>query len=141
MKTRFSPLVKIKKDMMQKRERELQQIHHALQIARQRLESAYCELDSATAPQSGAISDFLQSRVMITAQRRIVDDCRHAVASEEGRLEAAQAALRDAMVEFEKFEYLEAEQIKNILQERERRQQRELDEIAVQGYMNRQGGE
>jgi flagellar export protein FliJ len=141
MKTRFSPLVKIKKDMMQKCERELQQVHHALQIARQKLETAYRDLDAAASPSEGEISDFLQSRVIITAQRRIVDDCRHSVASEESRLATAQAALREAMVEFEKFEYLEAEQIKKILLERERRQQRELDEIAVQGYMNRQGGE
>ncbi|MDX1294856.1 MAG: flagellar export protein FliJ [Sulfurimonadaceae bacterium] len=137
MKTRFSPLVKIKKDMMDRCERQLQQANFNLDNAQIALEKAYRDLAEAKTPDSGAMQGFLQSRMIISAQRDIVAEKQEWFAFAEGEVEAAKKALKDAMMDYEKFKYLEAEEIKVMLVKEKRAQQIELDEIAVQNFGKR----
>jgi flagellar biosynthesis chaperone FliJ len=139
MKTRFSPLVKIKKDAMDRCEHELQRTHYRLEQARAALASAYEELRRAEMPTSGGMGEYLQSRMILTLQREAVDRERGRVEEVSADLEKAEAAFRAAMIEYEKFKYLEAEEIKTALQKEKRRHEREMDEIAVQNYTMRNG--
>jgi flagellar export protein FliJ len=134
MKTRFTSLVKMKKDMMDKSERELQQANHLLSTAQQILHHAYEELKSLTSPTSGEITQFVQARQMLEAQRNVVAQEQEKVAIAESEVLKAKMALKDAMMEYEKFKYLEAEQIKLAVEKKKKQQQRELDEIAVQNF-------
>jgi flagellar export protein FliJ len=140
MKTRFSPLVKLKKDVMERCEHELQRAHRSLEEARTALEAAYEELRRAEVPTSGAMGEFLQSRTVLSLQRAAVDRQRERVAAAEAGLKKAEEAYKTAMVEYEKFKYLEAEQIKSALMKEKRRHEREMDEIAVQNYSMRNRG-
>ncbi len=137
MKTRFSPLVKIKKDVMDRCERQLQQANLNVDNAQTSLEKAYNDLAAASTPDSGAMQEFLQSRMIISVQRGIVAEKREWLAFANGEVEMAKQALKDAMMEYEKFKYLEAEEIKAILLKQKRTQQVELDEIAVQNFGRR----
>jgi flagellar export protein FliJ len=134
MKTRFTPLVKMKKDMMDKSERELQQANHDLQNAQQILHQAYEELNSLRSPTSGEITQFVQARQMLEAQRNVVAQEQERVAMAESEVLKAKMVLKDAMMEYEKFKYLEAEQIKLAVEKKKKQMQRELDEIAVQNF-------
>jgi flagellar export protein FliJ len=139
MKTRFSPLVKIKKDAMERCEHELQHAHRRLKEARTALEAAYEALRRAEVPTSGGMGEFLQSRTVLSLQRAAVDRQRERVAAAEEELKKGQEAYKTAMIEYEKFKYLEAEQIKSALMKEKRRHEREMDEIAVQNYSMRNG--
>ena len=139
MKTRFTPLVKLKKDAMDKCENELQRAHFALSEAKSALEAARKELESAAQPRSGSVSALQQSRVLIGVQRGIVARETDRVAAAEAEVERTREALKQAMIEHEKFKYLEAEMIKRHLQEQKRRFARDMDEIAVQNYSMRNG--
>ncbi|MDX1296120.1 MAG: flagellar export protein FliJ [Sulfurimonadaceae bacterium] len=134
MKTRFTPLVKMKKDAMDKSERDLQKANHLLQNAQQILHQAYEELNSLSSPTSGEITQFVQARQMLEAQRNVVAQEQEKVAMAESEVLKAKMALKDAMMEYEKFKYLEAEQIKLVVAKRKKQMQRELDEIAVQNF-------
>lgn len=137
MKTRYTPLVKIKKNMMDRSEQHLQHAHHKLQDAETALVQAYEELKHASAPQSGAMSDFLHFRAVIEMQRQVVDQKHQEVLEAASDVQAARTALKQAMVEYEKFKYLETEQIKLMIEEQKRVHQRELDEIAVRSFTYR----
>ena len=139
MKTRFSPLVKLKQDAMNRCEHELRRAHHRLDEARNALEAAYEELRRAEMPTSGSMGLFLQSRTLLSLQRDAVAKRQSRVAEAESELEGAQEAYKTAMVEYEKFKYLEAEEIKTVLLKEKRRHEREMDEIAVQNYSMRNG--
>ena len=82
---------------------------------------------------------FLQSRTLLSLQRDAVAKRQSRVAEAESELEGAQEAYKTAMVEYEKFKYLEAEEIKTVLLKEKRRHEREMDEIAVQNYSMRNG--
>ncbi len=141
MKTRFTPLVKVKKDSMQKCEREFQHSSRLLQLAESTLQQAIEALNASSTPSSGEVSQLLRSRTLIEVQRGIVERCRDEAEAAQTALERSREALRLAMLEYEKFKYLEAEQIKAALQKEKRRQQRELDEIAVQNYGLKKGND
>lgn len=139
MKTRFTSLVKIKKDAMEKCERDFQRREQELYLANTALLEASDALNATTMPASGVITQLLQSRALLDAQRTVVTQQQHKVARARAALESARSALKLAMVEYEKFKFLEAEQIKELLQKQKRAAQRELDEIAVQNFGIRKG--
>lgn len=85
------------------------------------------------------MSALQQSRVLIGVQRGIVARETDRVAAAEAEVERTREALKQAMIEHEKFKYLEAEMIKRHLQEQKRRFARDMDEIAVQNYSMRNG--
>lgn len=134
MKTRYTPLIKLKKDTMDKRERDLQHANAALQNAQAALSRAYEELQSATTPASGVVSQFLASRMLISTQRGIIAREQEWVSFAATQCDKAKEALKQSMVEYEKFKYLETEQLKNMLQKEKQREQREMDEIASQSF-------
>jgi flagellar export protein FliJ len=141
MKTRFTSLVKLKKDAMEKCERDFQQRERSLHLAKEALRDAIETLNSTATPISGAIAQLLQSRTLIDVQRGIVAKQQQQLLRAEAALEDARMALKSAMIEFEKFKFLEAEQIKVLIEKQKRQAQRELDEIAVQNYGIRKGSD
>ncbi|MEA3374100.1 MAG: flagellar export protein FliJ [Campylobacterota bacterium] len=139
MKTRFTPLIKVKKEMMDRCERDLQKANQAVHNAQSALDDAYRELDNAQTPESGSMTQFKNSRMLITAQREIIKEKQEWLAFALKQVESAKQALKTAMIDYEKFKYLEAEQIKKVLLEQRRKEQRELDEIAVLTFDNVKG--
>ena len=139
MKTRFTPLIKVKKEMMDRCERDLQKANQALHNAKSALHEAYHELEKAQTPESGSMIQFKNSRMLISAQREIIKEKQEWLNFASKQVEGAKQALKTAMVDYEKFKYLEAEQIKKTLQEQRRKEQRELDEVAIQTFGRMEG--
>lgn len=139
MKTRFTPLVKVKKEAMDSAERNLQQANHTRHKAQSALDEAYAQLQNASTPSSGTMTDFRNSRMLIEGQRKIIEEKKEWVAFAEDQVAKARESLKKAMIDFEKFKYLEAQQIKEELLKQRRQEQRDLDEIAVQTYGRIQG--
>ncbi|MEA1982241.1 MAG: flagellar export protein FliJ [Campylobacterota bacterium] len=134
MKTRFSSLVSVKKNIMQKSERALQHANTNLNSALEALEVSLETLGTLHTPQSGQISDFLSNRMLLDSQRVVIGHNQEWVASLRDEVTKVKEQLKLDTMEFEKFRYLELEEIKEILRKQKIEEAKELDEIALVTY-------
>ena len=137
MKTRFTPLVKIKKNAMDKCESELNIANKTLQSAQEALELSYDELRHTSTPQSGTISLMLQARSLQSAQRALIEKNKSWVSFAQEQSNSAKEALKISSIEYEKFKYLELEEIKVHLKKIAKLEAKDMDEVALMGYMRK----
>jgi len=138
MKTRFSPIVKLKHSKMQKSEMQVQEALLRLQKAKEELQRSLEDLNELQEPTSGSMHDFLVVRTLVDAQMRLIEKNRKWVAYEEGQLKALQEQLKADMIEYEKFKYLEAQEIQKIKKEQLVREMKQLDEVAIMRYKQKE---
>lgn len=131
MKTQYSSLVKIKKDHLDIMEKSVRSCHETIGIIEAKIEASYLELASIELPHEGDFSIFRQMQLL---KQRVQDE----IGFNKYNLEVAKNALLKAMqqlktanIEFEKFKYLESEEIKKIIKARKSKEAKELDEIAL----------
>ncbi|MFK5938686.1 MAG: flagellar FliJ family protein [Sulfurimonas sp.] len=134
MKTRFSSLVTIKKSTMKKSERVVQSANADLNSAAMALELSINALDDIDAPKSGIMSGFLASRALLDSSRHLIKHNQNWVSFAKDQVSHAKQQLKLDMVEFEKFNYLELEEIKKIIKKRKKEEAKELDEVALLTY-------
>jgi len=134
VKTRFSSLVKLKKNTMQKSEEILQKANINLNSASTALESSYLSLRDLKTPKSGTIGDMLASRVLFHSQMDLINHNKEWVDFATNQVVQAKKQLKLDMMEHEKFQYLEFEEIKEELKKRKLKEAKDLDEIALMTY-------
>ena len=137
MKTRYTSLVSVKKNIMQKSERELQSANANLNSAESAYEMSLTLLNDIHSPTSGKISDFLSSRTLLDSQRVIIAHNQEWIIFAKDEIQSAKESLKKSMIEYEKFKYLEVEGIKKILNKRKLQEAKDLDEIALMTYENK----
>jgi len=134
VKTRFSPLVKIKKNVMQKSEQFLQKANSNLNSASTALELSYNSLKDIQPPSSGTMNEMLASRTLLHSQRELISHNKKWVTFATSQVNEARRQLKLDMIEHEKFQYLELQEIKQEIQKRKFKEAKELDEIALMTY-------
>lgn len=134
MKTRFTPLVKFKKNTMQKSEQSLQKANANLNSAAMALELSYSSLENVESPKSGKMSDMLASRALLGSQRELIIHNKEWVKYASNQVNQAKKQLKVDMMEHEKFQYLELQEIKQELKKRKVAEAKNLDEIALMTY-------
>ena len=134
MKTRYTSLVNVKKNIMQHSEQVLQTANANLNSALMALEISLDELGELHTPQSGQISDFLSHRSLLDSQRVVIKHNQEWIAFARDEIEQAKEQLKLNTIEFEKFNHLELQEIKEILQKRKIQEAKDLDEIAMMTY-------
>jgi len=134
MKTRFSALVQLKKDAMQKSERALERTNADINSATMALELSYTSLNDIQTPTTGTISDFLASRQLLDSARNLIVKNQEWIKFAKEQHQLAKERLKADTIEYEKFNYLEVEEVKKILKEKEYALAKELDEIALMTY-------
>ena len=138
MKTRYSPLVSVKKNIMQKSERALESANVNLNNASQALKTSLLELHTIETPQTGNIQEFLSARTLLDVQRNIITHNEEWISFAHREIAEAKEQLKRDSIEYEKFNYLELEEIKKILNERKLKEAKELDEVALMTYEMKQ---
>ena len=131
MKTRYTPLVKIRKSDLERCEREAREANINLQNAQHSLQEAYGTLQNIHLPASGKIQDMLSTKTVIQMQRKIINDKKEYLLQSQRRVEYALSQLKSSHIEYEKFKYLELEEIKKALKANAIKESKELDEIAI----------
>jgi flagellar biosynthesis chaperone FliJ len=131
MKTRYSSLVTLKKNKMQKSERVVQNANATLNSATTALEISSQSIYELTQPHSGAMSDFLASRTLLDSKRQEIEHNKEWVAFAKAQLASSREELKTDMIEYEKFKYLELQEIKKILQKQKIQEMKDLDEVAL----------
>ncbi|EQB39525.1 hypothetical protein M947_05905 [Sulfurimonas hongkongensis] len=131
MKTRFTPLVKLKKTAMDKSESLMQKANADLNSARAALEKSYETLDEITSPQQGNMKDFLASRELINSARAFVKHNQEWVIYAQNQVNQAKEKLKLDIIEHEKFKYLELQEIEKELKKLKIQEMKDLDEVAL----------
>jgi len=136
MKTRYSSLVHVKKNIMQKSERVLQSANSKLKSAQTALQLSFNSLNDIVTPQSGLMPEFLASRTLLDAGRTLIKHNEEWVAFTQEEIGHATLQLRLDTIEFEKYKYLETQEIKKILKKIKLQEAKDLDEVALMTYKN-----
>ena len=131
MKTRFSSLVTLKKNTMKKSERVVQSANADLNSAVMALEISRNSLNSIGTPESGIMNDFLASRRLLDSARDLIKHNKEWVKYSQNQVSLAKEQLKLDMLEYEKFKYLDLQEIKKIIKKQKILEAKELDEIAL----------
>ncbi len=137
MRTRYSPLVKLKKSTMDKSERVVQKANVDLNSASIALELSYNSLDDIKTPTTGSINDLLASRSLLSSQRGLINHNKEWVNFAKKQVNFAKQQLKLDMIEYEKFKYLEFQEREKMQYEIKTKESKELDEIALMTYGKR----
>ena len=138
MKTRFSSLVTLKKSTMKKSERVVQSANADLNSAVIALEISKNSLNSIDTPESGFMSDFLASRTLLDSGRNLIKHNQKWVKFSKNQVLAAKEQLKLDMIEYEKFKYLDLQEIKKIIKKQKMLEAKELDEVALMTHVRKQ---
>ncbi|MDH4944382.1 flagellar export protein FliJ [Sulfurimonas sp. C5] len=116
---------------MQKSERLLQAKNASLHNAQEALEKSIEEISHIQAPQNGIIADFISNRALLDSQRSLIKHNEEWVAFARGEVELAKEQLKRDMIEYEKYQYLQLQEIEAIKKKEKIKEAKELDEIAL----------
>jgi flagellar biosynthesis chaperone FliJ len=137
MNTRFSSLVKIKKSEMQKKERLVQNANADLNSALMALELSRNAIYDIQAPKEGFMSGFLQTRTLLDSSRHLIEHNQEWAQFAQQQVFAAKEELKKSMIEYEKFNYLELQEIKKMLQKQKVEEAKMLDEVALMAHQRK----
>lgn len=134
MKSKYTPLVKLKKRDLDHAERDLVSANSALTLASIALDNAYLLLQSLGLPTSGTVSEFTQSQILIQAQHYEIEQCALNLVTAQQNLSQMQQRFKNAMIEYEKFKYLELQETQAYGVKIKKEEAKMLDEIGVMTY-------
>jgi len=137
LKTRFTSLVHIKKNIVQKSERLLQQANANLNKAKKELQDSLAFLQEIKLPSHGKIAEFQANRALLDSQRAIIQHNEEWLQYTKNEVAQGKEQLKKDMIEYEKYKYLEYEEIQKALKEIKIQEAKELDEIALMTYTNK----
>jgi flagellar biosynthesis chaperone FliJ len=134
VKSKYTPLVKLKKRDLDHAERDLVSANSILTLASIALDNAYLLLQSLGLPTSGTVSEFTQSQILIQAQHYEIEQCALNLAQAQQNLYQMQQRFKNAMIEYEKFKYLELQETQAHSVKIKKEEAKMLDEIGVMTY-------
>ncbi|MDQ1297680.1 MAG: hypothetical protein QG558_218 [Campylobacterota bacterium] len=134
MKSRYEPLVKLKKQALDKAEQALMGANNEVTLSDAALDNAYAQLSFLVSPQNGSIGELFQAQMIAQAQHREIESCRLRVHRARINQDRAREAFRLSRIEFEKFNYLELQEIETMVAKVKHEEAKMLDEIGTMTY-------
>ncbi|MGA9045478.1 flagellar export protein FliJ [Sulfuricurvum sp.] len=134
MKSKYEPLVKLKKKSLDTAERALIGANNALSSASDKLNRAYEELSHMTLPTQGSVGEFTQATAMIHAQHQTIEYCQQTLQTAQHRQIQMRERFKEAMIDYEKFKYLEVQEMNAHLKQIKEQEAKMLDEIGTMTY-------
>lgn len=134
MKSRYEPLVKLKKQALEKAEQALMSANNEVTLSDTALDDAYKQLSFLSSPQNGSIGELIQAQMILQAQHREIEACRLRVQRAHYNQNKIREAFRLSRIEFEKFNYLELQEIEAMMLKVKQEEAKMLDEIGTMTY-------
>lgn len=134
MKTKFTPVVKLRQNKLDEIELALNKARAYEITLKSQLERTRMLLASKPFPKSGDFASLqiaLSSQALLTKQ---IDELKQKITQIAKQILNLQNAHKTAYIELEKVKYLENNEIKEILKERAKIASKNLDEIATQRF-------
>ncbi|NPA59609.1 MAG: FliJ family protein [Epsilonproteobacteria bacterium] len=116
---------------MQKSERVVQKANATLNSASTALELSYKSINDIDAPQNGTMSSFLASRTLLSSARDIIKHNQDWVNFAKEQVQSAKERLKLDMIEYEKFNHLEFQEIQKEIKKLKAQEIKDLDEVAL----------
>lgn len=133
-KSRYEPLVKFKKKALDSAERALIAANNALSAASDKLNRAYEELSHMRLPPKGSIGEFTQVAAMIRTQHQSIEGAKDELRSAQQQQFLMREEFKAAMIDYEKFKYLEMQEMNLHLKEMKDQEAKMVDEIGTMTY-------
>jgi len=137
MKTRFSDILKIKKQKLDEIERQLQDVQHRKKILKEQILGVDAEIVALKIPQEGNFAKMQLSREAFDRLRQDKEELLERLTLRENQLVGLKELYQEAMIEYEKMVYLNNEEIKKVLKLRAQEESKALDEIANILFVNK----
>lgn len=133
-KSRYEPLVKLKKKALDAAERALIAANNALSDASDKLSHGYEELSRMHVPTKGSVGEFTQATAMIHAQHQAIDTARQLLQQAQERQAQIREQFKAAMIDYEKFKYLEVQEMNEKIKQLKAQESKFMDEIGTMTY-------
>ncbi|RAX57496.1 hypothetical protein CCZ01_05800 [Helicobacter monodelphidis] len=144
MKTKFTPLVRLRESAMKEGERKLIAINQKIAATQSHLDSVQQEFVMISMPKTGeSYLELLQVQSIKDGYLAEIDRIVETLGAFKLEKKVAQEELRLLNLEFEKASHLDSLEKAKILEARKRKEAQELDEISVMLYNTRlaEGGQ
>jgi len=140
MTSKFTAIVRIKKSMMQKAESLLAQVRNAIRENKSKIENIKYELHSVIVPKSGTMSKMRQMQLYKEHYRAALNVEQWRLSQNKLLEQNRRAELADAMREYEKFKFLESDDIEKQILKLKKEEAKMLDEVGSITYTLRNKG-
>lgn len=141
MVSKYAPLVRLKHEDLEEAKRALLQSNLKIQKLQDTIHSTKEAIDGFAKPSGGSLAEYKQYALMADTYRKELQRHKDSLAIAFHRHNAIQDHLNKAMVEFEKFQYLQAQEEQAYRKKLAKKEADYLDEVAVIGYNLQQTGE
>ncbi|PAF49113.1 hypothetical protein BKH41_03220 [Helicobacter sp. 12S02232-10] len=131
MKTKFDSLLKLKKQALDKIEREIIKNNYLITAKYQELNTLMVELSEVCIPQVGNYWDFKRTGEIKKILIYQMDFIKEEISGLRNIAKKLQGFYRAASVEYEKIKYLQENEIKKILGHLKKSEIKNLDEVAL----------
>lgn len=130
-KSRYSALVKLKKRALDSAERALIAANNTYSAISNKLNQLYVELSAMNLPHSGTTGEFLYANNLIKAHQQNIAHQQKLLEDAKTLQEKKKELYSSARVEFEKFKYLELQELEQKIKEQKTKESKMLDEIGI----------
>ena len=138
MKTKFTAIVKVRKKAVDDVQNAIYAVDIEISNAKSKLASTEERYFGLESPHEGSFSNMIVFEDIKKAFRYEIESLREQLENLARQRERLLEELRVANMEFEKMKYLESEEIKKFLKAKAQREAKDLDEIGVMLYNNRE---
>lgn len=135
MKTRFSPILKLKLSEVNKIELEIKEVGNLIFAKKQEIEALHKHISEFTPPDTQEYRKFLAFREMISNLREKIKEENNFLAMLESRKIDTIKRYDKAKIEYEKINYLHLKEAQDLLKKAQRRESLEQDELASIKYI------
>lgn len=132
--SRYAPLVKLKKQGLDEAERSLVAANNEVAGASESLSLAYRTLETLSIPMQGSVQELVQANRLMQAQHETILLCRERLMSAQMNQVRKREAFNRAMMEYEKFKYLEVQEVNAKMKRLKEIESKMLDEIGTMTY-------
>jgi flagellar export protein FliJ len=134
MKSKYAPLVKLKKKSLDSAERDLIGANNALSSASDKLSHAYTALSHMALPTKGTVGEFSQATAMIHAQHLSIEEYQKNLQEAQQKQTLTLERYKAARIDFEKFKYLDVQEMNAYAKSLKDKEVKMLDEIGTMTY-------
>lgn len=134
MTSKFAPLTKLKKEQLDKTRRLLLDVNNFIKTLELQLKRFETDLLNQKSPQSGTMALFSQYTTLTQACHDQIIKKKDEIYYAQQERNKIQNAVKEALVEYEKFNYLQVQEEEAFVATMKKKEALQLDEVAIMGY-------
>ncbi len=137
MKTKFSPILKVRKLEIEKIENQLLSYKNQKRKAKSELSNLMDDLKKMEIAKKGSITELKRSFFLISSLQNSIAQQKEYINLLDNQIKSTQKLLQKATIEYEKIKYLHDIEVKKVLEKIKKMEIKELDEVASQLFVTR----